>query len=102
MTKEGFKYSEDKKVWVNSWAQINIHLPENFDPHNRKFLRGYFRAQLRIARGQMVKAGRIMDGLDVKPGFREFEDENGALLAAVDIAVRGKTNRNIEPLFHLD
>ncbi len=101
MTIEG-TYSEQKKAWVNNWGQIDGHLPEDFNSHYEEFVWQYFRAQLRIARGQMVKAGRIMDDLDGQPGFREFEEKNESLLAAIEIAVRGKTNRRVEPLFRLD
>ncbi|MGB6839239.1 MAG: hypothetical protein WBE27_03165, partial [Microgenomates group bacterium] len=66
---------------------------EDVDPHYERFLKGYFKAQLRIADGQKVRAREIFDGLVKKKGYKEFEKENQALLAAIDIVVRGFTNR---------
>ena len=85
------------------WFQIVSHLPEDFDPHHKKFVKQYFRAQLRISRDQKTKAARILSGLQKKVGFLDFEEENESLLAAVDLAVRGSTNRkNVEPLFKIN
>ena len=93
---------EARQLLVTRWSQIEGHLPENFNPHHKKFLRDYFRAQLRIAQGKRVKAGRIFAGLEKKTGFIEFEQKCGSYLAAVDIAVRGKTNLIEKPAFSLN
>lgn len=101
-TQETAGFGEMRMRWASSWADIKSHLPEGFNPHHVGFLRDYFRAQLRIQRGQKTKAQRIFDGLEKRPGYREFEDKRREWLAAVDLAVRGKTNQNITPAFVLD
>lgn len=71
-------------------------------------LEGYYRAQLRIARGKTTKAHNILRSLDKNVIYQRLEEEHGDLLAAIDIAVRGKSNRRnfkgdpIEPLFRLN
>ena len=71
-------------------------------------LESYYRAQLRIKREKIRKAGKILKSLDKNEIYQRLEEEHGDLLAAIDIAVRGKTNRRnfkgepIEPLFRLN
>lgn len=99
---------EERNTYVRYWSQISSELPDNFDPHHVGFVRDYFRAQLRIAKGKKRKARRILDGLVKRTGYKEFEDNNRPILAAIDIAVRGSTNweddyrRKIEPAFRID
>lgn len=96
---------KEKNSYVRHWTMIVSELPEDFSPHYLGFVRDYFRGQLRIARGQRKKAKRIIDGLVKRTGFVEFEDQNQPLFAAIDIAVRGSTNRKnfkgdpVEPSF---
>jgi hypothetical protein len=89
----------ENKGKVKSWSQLSYHLPEDIDPHVTNFVRGYFNAQLRLSEGKKTKAKRIFRGLDNSEGFTEFEENNPQLLAAIDIVVRGETNRSlmIEP-----
>lgn len=71
-------------------------------------LKSYYRAQLRIARGQKIRAKEILNGLNDKQIFIDLEEKNPDLLAAIDIAVKKTTNRRnfkgdpIEPLFRLN
>ena len=101
-------FAEAKKELARNWAMISACIPEDLDPHYKNFVRGYFRAQVRIEAGDKKRGRRILEGLDKITGFKEFEDSNQELLAAIDIAVRGRTNRvdeidnPIEPLFVLD
>lgn len=97
-----------KQAYVRCWADIEARLPEDFNPHYKGFAKTYFRFQLRLARGQRIKAGRIFSGLMGRKGYQKFEEENKPLLAAIDIAVKGRTNwqddlkRPIKPLFRLN
>lgn len=84
---------ETRKGKIKQWTELSYYLPKDVDPHHKRFLKGYFRAQLKIADGQKVRAREIFDGLVKKKGYEEFEEENQALLAAIDIVVRGFTNR---------
>ena len=94
--------SDAKSQYVKSWADISSRLPDNLNPHYKKFIRDYFRAQLRLQIGQNVKARRIFSGLDKRVGFREFEDKHQPLLAAIDIAVRGTTFNKVAPSFAIE
>ncbi len=100
-------FKEAKKELTRSWAVLSTYIPENLNPHYKKFVRDYFRAQVRIETNNKKKARRILDGLESRTGYSEFEAKHENLLAAIDIAVRGQTNRvdeigkPIEPLFVL-
>jgi hypothetical protein len=92
---------------IPSWVEIEAQLPKDIGTDKEKLIRGYYRMQKRIALGQLVRAKELGQLLDKIPCFEEFENENEKLFAAVDIAVRGKTNRRddnnrpLEPLFRL-
>ena len=94
---------EARKGKVRSWSELSSYLSEDINPHDAKFIRTYFRAQLRIAEGRNKKAGEIFRGLDKKVGFKDFEEANNPLLAAIDIVVRGSTNRKLfeDPSFQI-
>lgn len=92
---------EIKQYLITSWAHIKAQIPEDYNPHYVGFLRDYFRAQLRIQQGRKTKAQRIFDGLDRRTGYKEFEQENQAWLAAIDLAVRGENRRRVEPAFRV-
>lgn len=104
----GESLAEAKQLYARSWADIAAKLPEDFNPHHKGFARTYFRVQLRIAKGQKRRAGKMFRGLDERTGYREFENGNRPLLAAIDVAVRGITNwqddlkRPVKPLFRLN
>lgn len=87
---------------INSWAYIAIKLPEDFNPHYRRFLRDYFRAQLRVAQGNKIRARRIFEGLEKRAGYREFEEKCESYLAAVDLAVKGSTRWHARPAFTIN
>ncbi|MEK7188843.1 MAG: hypothetical protein AAB685_03260 [Patescibacteria group bacterium] len=96
---------EAKNSLVRSRAEISAKIPDEIDKGMRNLLMDYFRAQLRIAKGQKTRAREILKGLDKKPGFLDFEKNNEPLFAAIDFAVHGRTNRQdelgrpIKPLF---
>ncbi len=81
---------------ATSWSEIAGSLPEDIDPQALDFLRHYFRAQLLIAEGKRVKAGRLFSHLSERPGYVEFEEKNHAVLAAIDIMVKGHTRWPVE------
>ena len=101
--------SQVRQDYARSWARIEPYLPTNLSEHYRNFVRDYFRDQLRIVKGCPTKAGRILSGLDNRAGFTTFEWQNQPLLAAIDFAVRGSSNRRdpdtkqpIEPAFRIN
>ena len=102
------KVHEAERRLAKCWGDIAAKLPEDFNPHYEDFARTYFRVQLRIAKGQRTRAKEIMRGLVKKAHYKEFEDNNLPLLAAIDIAVRGNSSwkdnllNPIRPLFTLD
>lgn len=108
LVKDGRRLEETRRGYAKSWAEIKGHLSEDFNKHHLGFVRDYFRVQLRIAKGQKVRAKEIMNGLVKRTGFEEFEMNNEPILAAVNIAVRGSTNRKelngkpIKPAFTLN
>jgi len=99
---------EAKLRLAKCWADIAAKLPVDFNPHYNNFARTYFRVQLRISRGQKRRASEIMRGLVERTGYKEFEENNMPLLAAIDIAVKGSSSwqdnlkNPIRPLFTLN
>lgn len=89
-------------AYVDSWGDIKGHLPDSYNPHWIRFLRGYFRGQLLLKAGKRDKAMRLYEGLEKKTGYREFEEQNQKWLAAIDLAVRGNNRRDAEPAFRLN
>ena len=108
LIENGESLAEAKQLYARSWADIALRLPEDFSPHHKDFARTYFRAQLRIAKGQRKRSRDIFRGLIKRAGYQDFEDGNLPLLAAIDIAVRGSTSwqdnlkRLVKPLFRLN
>lgn len=88
-------FIEKNRGKVKRWSQITPHLPEDVNPRVLKFIRGYYNAQLLLADGKRVKARRKFEGLVKKVGFKDFEKENQQLFAAIDIVVRGSTNKKL-------
>lgn len=90
---------EENKGKIESWSQLSYLLPEEINPHITRFVRGYFDAQIKIAEKRKTKARIIFRGLENDVDYSDFEEKNQPLLAAIDIVVRGKTNRSslIEP-----
>lgn len=93
--------TESRNHYVRSWATIAVRLPNDLTPGQEKFVKGYFRAQLRLAQGKPTKAGRIFKGLESNQDYSGFEEENQDLLAAIDLAVRGETRWDVEPAFRI-
>lgn len=109
LVRDGEHLEEARHSYATSWSAISGRLPRSLGESQIHLVRDYFRVQLRVARGQRVKARRILQGLDKKHEFKKFEEHNQSILAAVDIAVRGVTHRikddsgnPIEPAFRLN
>ena len=86
-----------KKGKVRTWSELANLLPTDADPISIKFTRAYFIGQIRIAEGNIKKAKQYYGEISRKiKGYKEFEDENPQLLTAIDILVKGKTNREPE------
>jgi hypothetical protein len=105
---DGKSLKDEARLYAKGLSDISSKIPQDVLRENENFIKTYFRAQLRIAKGQNTRAKEILNGLDKKTGFLKFEEKNEPLLAAIDIAVRKTTNRKderrnpIEPLFRLD
>lgn len=96
---------EKRKGQVKSWSELKSYIPQEIKPEHMNFLETYFRVQLRIADGRREKAKEIMNGLAKKTGFYVFELNNERLFAAIDVVVRGSTNRKLgeeKPAFNLN
>lgn len=87
---------EKRKGQVKSWSDLSSYIPKEVKPEHIDFLRTYFRAQLRISEGRVDKAGTIINGLVKRPGFSDYEKQNQQLFAAIDVVVRGSTNRQLK------
>ena len=84
---------EKRKGQVRNWSELKSYIPQEVKPEHLDFLRTYFRVQLRIALGRKEKAKEMIEGLLKREGFREFEERNEPLFAAIDMVVRGETGR---------
>lgn len=84
---------EKRKGQIRSWSDLKSYIPQDVKPEHINFLQTYFRVQLKISEGRREKAKEIMNGLAKKTGFVEFERQNPQLFAAIDVVVRGSTNR---------
>lgn len=81
---------------IRLFVQISQNIPDEVLRKHGKLLKAYFKAQVRIKNGQLKKASRLLGHLDRCHGLLEFEkdEQNRKILADIDIAVRGKTNRS--------
>lgn len=93
----------------NQRSLVFSHIPVDLLREGREnVLESYYRAQLRIARGQKTRAKEIINGLVKNQIFLNLEKNHEDLLVAIDIAARGGSNRRnfkgepIEPLFRLN
>lgn len=91
-----------RAAYADGWGDIKRHLPDSYNPHWTKFLRGYFRGQLLLKAGKRDKAMRLYEGLEKRTGYLEFEKQNQEWLAAIDLAVRGNNRRDAEPAFYVN
>lgn len=101
------KISKEIDLFSPSWNEIAVLLPDSLNPGEDRLLRGYYDVQKKITLKQKESAKKKMNSLLKMTGYEEFEAKNDNLFAAIDIAVRGSTNRlngdkkPIEPLFRL-
>jgi hypothetical protein len=83
------------------WGKIEERLPEDITDEQKLWVKNYFEAQVAFSQRDSVEAYKIFSRLDDNDGYLAFEDGNPSLFAAIDIAVRKKSNRKVEPLFKL-
>lgn len=84
---------EDRQKKVKDWGEMKSYLPNSLTGGELNLIRGYFRAQLRIAGKQLNKAEDIFKALDKKSEFKELENRREDVFITIDMAVRGSTNR---------
>ncbi|MCL4382192.1 MAG: hypothetical protein M1575_01700 [Patescibacteria group bacterium] len=83
-----------KNGFIPGWAEVIGYCQlSNFDPRELRLLRGYYRAQRKIAEGSTKRASRIFRGLDNNQDFRELENREGRLLSEIASFVRGQTEK---------
>ncbi len=82
---------EDRIGRVHDWGEMSSFLPADAVMESKRFLRGYFRAQVFLKEDKKVKAKVIFSALDRTTGYIDFEDSNHSLLKTIDIAVRGES-----------
>jgi hypothetical protein len=70
---------------------MSSFLPTEAVTKHKRFLRGYFRAQLLLSEDNKVKARQLFKGLDKITGYSDFEDSNQGLLRTIDMAVKGES-----------
>ncbi|MGD0523162.1 MAG: hypothetical protein ABSA43_01230 [Candidatus Microgenomates bacterium] len=87
---------------ICSWEKIEAQLPNNLPEGSNKKLKGYFRVQERLARKQNKRAQQLSNMLNNIAGFTELEDRYEGVFAAIDVAVNGRTNREVEPVFRIN
>lgn len=78
---------------VRDWGEMKSFLPNSLKEGEMNLVHGYFKAQLKIAEGNVKKADKIFDALDKINGFQRLENEREDVFINIDIAVRGSTNR---------
>lgn len=85
-------YSRDGLIpgWDEVVGKFNLN---RLHPRDFRLLRGYYRAQQRLAEGRRKKARKIFDALERNPDFQNLEERDGALLTSISDFVRGPTER---------
>jgi hypothetical protein len=76
---------------IPSWSEVVVRFELNkLPPREIKFIRGYYRAQKRIAEGRKKKAQRIFRYLDKNPDFIALEEARSPLFNQIASFVRKK------------
>jgi hypothetical protein len=85
-------YSRDGSI--PSWSEVVVKYNlDRLHPRDFRLLRGYYRAQRRLAEGSPKKAKRIFAGLDHSPDFKTLEDRGGQLLHDIASYIRGPSEK---------
>lgn len=98
---------KEKSLWGKIKQKVE-ELKSDFTPIDWNNVWNYFRAQVLIRDGERLEARIVYEDVIENTGFEKFEENNVNLLAAIDIAVRGKSHREdgfknpIEPLFEIE
>jgi hypothetical protein len=76
---------------IPSWSEVVVRFELNkLPPREIKFIRGYYRAQRRIAEGRNKKAQRIFRYLEKNPEFTTLEETRSPLFNNIASFVRRK------------
>ncbi|MBU3956885.1 hypothetical protein KKI19_01190 [Patescibacteria group bacterium] len=88
-------YSRDGLI--PAWSEVVVKFKlKDLHPRDFSLLRGYYRAQQRLAEGRGKKAKKIFNGLGRSANFKVLEKERGALLTSIATFVRGPSERRRE------
>lgn len=89
---------EERMGEVRDWGEMSHYLPDDINPHDRRYLRAYFRSQIFIADGKPTKARRLFRRLSNWTGYDEFEEKESSIemLRTVDMGVKGHTRWKAE------
>jgi hypothetical protein len=76
---------------------LNCLEGEELSPDELEMFTDYARAQMRLCQGRREKARKILrkyhKDLSKREKFNRFDEKHDYLLAKVDVAIRGETNR---------
>ena len=88
-------YSRDGLI--PGWDEVVVKFKlKDLHPRDFSLVRGYYRAQRRLAEGRKNKAKKIFEGLGKNANFEVLEKERGALLTSIATFMRGPTERRRE------
>lgn len=79
---------------IPAWSEVVGKFKlKDLHPRDFRLVRGYYRAQQRLAEGKRKKAGRIFKALEKNTDFQALEKRDGSLLTNISNFVRGPTER---------
>ncbi len=93
MERKKVKIPESKQGHIKDWSEFSSLLePLKLDESTLKFAESYFKGQILISEGKKAEATQFFKDLATNQSYINFEDSNGQLLEAIDIAIKGKSN----------
>lgn len=88
-------YSRDGLI--PGWDEVVVKFKlKDLHPRDFSLLRGYYRAQQRLAEGRNKKAKKIFKGLERSSDFKALEERSGALLTSIATFIRGPSEKRRE------
>ncbi len=85
------------------WRKVEEKIPDDLSDEQQSWIKKYLKAQIAFSLKDPTEAYKIFTRLDKVDAYVQFEDKNQPLFAAIDIAVRGGTNRKgVKPLFEIN
>jgi len=85
-------YSRDGVIpgWTEVIGKFGLN---KLHPRDFRLIRGYYRAQRRLAEGRPKKASRIFRALDENQDFQTLEKGQASLLSNIALFVRGPSEK---------